>query len=187
MLRDYHTAQTIPSKGKHVYSTRKDELRNKIELNTILSSRDYRMDALYDVCIWIKKEFVSIQNLQEALKNPKFTLYLGRKSCVIASPLFPNVIKENNIFNTFAKFETELKERFQEMDTSYFFGYNTLNNSFVEYLWEEESEELSEHIQTRRDEVLSRKKWQFRERKEFYKSEASNILTKPKGVTNGSN
>ena len=56
LLRDYHTAQ-VPSSGKGrkklVFSTRKAELSvPKDELNTILSSRDYRCDAVYSVCLW---------------------------------------------------------------------------------------------------------------------------------------
>src|SRR5664280_2880063 len=48
LMRDYHTAQ-VPSRSdlkKRPHATRKDELSlPKTDLNTILSSRDYRQDA----------------------------------------------------------------------------------------------------------------------------------------------
>ena len=56
LLRDYHTAQVPPAgkgKMKYHFPTRKDELAvPKDELNTILSSRDYRCDAVYTICLW---------------------------------------------------------------------------------------------------------------------------------------
>ena len=54
LLRDYHTAQVPSSKGrkKMVFPTRKAELSvPKDDLNTVLSSRDYRCDAHYTVCL----------------------------------------------------------------------------------------------------------------------------------------
>ncbi len=169
LLRDYHTIQT-PGKSKFTHSTRKDELRDKFELNTILSSRDYRMDSLYDVCIWKKKDSIDLENIQKNLNQPVFSLFLGRKSAVMASPLFPNLIKEKNLFLAFQDYEKKLKENFHNQNVEYFFENKKLNSKSIEYIWEDEESQFSE-IRTRRDEVLSRKRWQFSERKEFYKME----------------
>jgi CRISPR system Cascade subunit CasD len=171
LLRDYHTIQTPPAKGKVVYATRKDELRDKLELNTILSSRDYRMDALYDIGIWKKKNSASLAEIQEKLNEPIFPLYLGRKSCVIASPLFASPVTGDDLFSAFTRYNDNLKERFSKEKVFYFFESEFLQSSFIEYIWEDESADKATEVRTRRDEVLSRKRWQFSERKEFYKSE----------------
>lgn len=141
-------------------------------MSTILSSRDYRLDAMYDICIWEKQEFVSLFDIKNSLENPKFTLYLGRKSCVLATPLFPFIIHENNLFKAFDEFEKDLIDKFQKNDVFYFFGSN-FHNGNLEYFWEDEFGEQHEQVRVRRDNILSRKKWQFQERKEFYKSEDS--------------
>ncbi|TGL35340.1 type I-E CRISPR-associated protein Cas5/CasD [Leptospira koniambonensis] len=171
LLRDYHTIQTPPNKGKITYSTRKDELREKAELNTILSSRDYYTDALYDVSVWKRKGSLLLNEMEEALKSPRFPLYLGRKSCVIASPLFQQLVIAENLFVAFSTFEQNLKEKFEKSKVPYFYDLTSFQNEITEYIWENESEAESHQILTRRDTVLSRKRWQFGERKEFYKSE----------------
>lgn len=169
LLRDYHTIQTPP--GKVIYATRKDELRDKLELKTILSSRDYRMETLYDICIWKKKDSIDLVTMQQKLNEPVFSLFLGRKSCVIASPLFASLVNSEDLFLAFTQYESDLKEKFKSNDVNYFFENEKLNSDFIEYIWENESEKDATEIRTRRDEVLSRKRWQFTERKEFYKSE----------------
>ena len=85
LMRDYHTAQVPAGKGKIKYHflTRKDELAvPKDELNTILSSRDYRCDAVYTICLWAyASPPYPIATIKSHLDNPAFVLYLGRKSC----------------------------------------------------------------------------------------------------------
>lgn len=104
ILRDYHTIQT-PTAGKGVkFFTRKQELQSA-KVETILSSRDYREDGLWVVAIWLKSDAdnsdfeykVDLAQLQQALKRPKFTLYLGRKSCPLSLPLSPQVINASHI------------------------------------------------------------------------------------------
>jgi len=169
LLRDYHTVQVPPNKGKIIYSTRKDELREKLDLNTILSSRDYRMDAMYDVCIWKKNDKIDLVDIQNKLNEPVFPLFLGRKSCVIGSPLFASLIIENDLFSAFSKYTQELDLKFKDAKVDNFFDNKKLNSNFIEYIWEGESKEIATEIRTRRDDVLSRKRWQFSEREEFLK------------------
>lgn len=104
ILRDYHTIQT-PTAGKGVkFFTRKQELQSA-KVETILSSRDYREDGLWVVAIWLKSDAdssdfeykVDLAQLQQALKRPKFTLYLGRKSCPLSLPLSPQIINTSHI------------------------------------------------------------------------------------------
>lgn len=116
ILRDYHTIQTpTTSKGTTFY-TRKQELQSA-KIETILSSRDYREDGLWIVAIWLLSDTASktsdanddtnnsdsvtykytLEQLQQALKYPVFTLYLGRKSCPLALPLSPSIVVADNL------------------------------------------------------------------------------------------
>lgn len=99
ILRDYHTIQTPPTKKKGQYATRKQELANKNhELNTILSSRDYREDGLWVVAIWLSSDAsYRLEALQQALCQPVFTLYLGRKSCPLALPVSATIVTTDNL------------------------------------------------------------------------------------------
>lgn len=88
LLRDYHTTQVPDSVGRFVYHTRRDELViGKERLQTILSSREYRCDALSLVAIRaLDGAPFSLHELRDALLKPRFHLYLGRKSCPLAVP-----------------------------------------------------------------------------------------------------
>lgn len=95
LLRDYHTAQ-VPGrtalKGRP-HHTRRDELNlPKHELNTILSTRDYRQNAAWAVAVQaLPGAPHSLEALAAALREPRFVLYLGRKCCPPAAPLAPQV------------------------------------------------------------------------------------------------
>jgi CRISPR system Cascade subunit CasD len=92
LMVDYHTVQVPPKKRKEVFYTRKDELAAS-KLGTLLSSREYRCDAACLAALWVVTPHppFSLIELAEAVKYPKFTPYLGRKSCPIAFPLSPEV------------------------------------------------------------------------------------------------
>jgi len=95
LLRDYHTAQ-VPGrtslKGRP-HATRRDELSvPKHELNTILSTRDYRQGAACAVAVQaLPNAPHTLAALAQALREPRFVLYLGRKCCPPAAPLAPQV------------------------------------------------------------------------------------------------
>jgi CRISPR system Cascade subunit CasD len=95
LLRDYHTAQ-VPGrtslKGRP-HRTRRDELNMpRHELNTILSTRDYRQNAAWAVAVQgLPGAPHSLQDLAAALRAPRFVLYLGRKCCPPAAPLAPQL------------------------------------------------------------------------------------------------
>lgn len=158
LLRDYHTVQ-VPSSGtgrnRKIFLTRRAELA-ETELNTILSSRDYRCDAFYTVAITFDVGApYSAQQLATALKRPVFTLYLGRKSCPLALPLSPRVVNTATIKEVFAKATAadELSSLVQ-------------GESYVVYWENEDGGYEREQVITRRDMPRSRARWQFSERKE---------------------
>ena len=95
LLRDYQTAQ-VPGRTDltgRPHRTRRDELNlPKHKLNTILSTRDYRQNASCAVAVLALPDAAhALADLAEALREPRFVLYLGRKCCPPAAPLAPQV------------------------------------------------------------------------------------------------
>jgi len=156
LLRDYHTTQVPSAKKGVVHYTRRSELATN-DLNTILSSRDYRCDAAYTVAIAVADGSPhTVPQLAAALLKPVFTLYLGRKSCPLSLPLQPQVVSATTLrdaLNSVPAAE-ELSGIVQKGDAMVF--------------WEEDTASGLErqHVITRRDEPRSRKRWQFSERQE---------------------
>lgn len=110
LLRDYHTAQVPPRsalKGRP-QATRRHELAvPKTSLSTILSTRDYRQNAASMVAMQARDDGTAphtLADLASALRHPKFTLYLGRKACVPAAPLWPHVIEAASAQAAFAAY-----------------------------------------------------------------------------------
>ena len=114
LLRDYHTAQ-VPGRSTlkgRPQATRREELAvPKHELHTILSTRDYRQDA---ACLVAVQALVdaphTLDALADALRSPRFVLYLGRKSCPPAAPLFPQVIGSDSARAAFDAYLARLEQ-----------------------------------------------------------------------------
>ena len=156
LLRDYHTTQVPTTKKGVVHYTRRSELATD-DLNTILSSRDYRCDAAYTVAITVADGSpYTTQQLAAALLKPVFTLYLGRKSCPLAMPLQPQVISAATLRDAL-----ESVPPVEEL-----LGIVQKGEAMV--FWEDDTASGLERQQviTRRDELRSRKRWQFSERRE---------------------
>jgi len=87
-LRDYHTVQTVPSAAVKAPNSRPQALRAAGQrLNTTITLRDYRVGVLYGVALWgqdLGRD--DLEPLKQALNAPRFTLYLGRKSCPLSAP-----------------------------------------------------------------------------------------------------
>lgn len=91
-LRDYHTVQTVPTaRAKRPPSRRHALRRAGRDANTIVTVRDYRCDVLIGVALWRDGQW-PLGDIAECLRYPRFPLYLGRKSCPLASPLNPRVL-----------------------------------------------------------------------------------------------
>jgi len=166
MLRDYHTSQVPPSgtgrNTKH-FATRKDELAvSKSDLKTILSTRDYYCDALYTVCLWGKGDEVpySLETLAQKLKEPEFVLYLGRKSCPLAMPVDAKVVSGVNIQDALSTMNIGIGA----------LPGNLKKDDSMRLYWEgtHDAGVSAMHTITRRDDSLSRKRWQFADREEYF-------------------
>ena len=159
LLRDYHTTQVPSAKKGVTHYTRRSELAKKEELNTILSSRDYRCDAAYTIATTVANDApYSLEELASALLKPVFTLYLGRKSCPLATPLHPQIVNASTLRDALLSVPpiAELTDIILKADTHVFWGGDI------------ESGLPRQQVITRRDEPRSRKRWQFSDRRENY-------------------
>lgn len=107
---DYHTIQAPKARGKREFFSRRDELLQKLEpgedLTTILSRREYLVNGLFTACLWATAEPPYPLNvLAETLSRPRFSLYLGRKSCPLALPLNPTVVQAENPARALAAYQ----------------------------------------------------------------------------------
>lgn len=164
LLRDYHTAQ-VPGASdmkKRPHRTRADELAiPRRDLNTILSTRDYRQDALCVVGAWLRGHSpdMELKSIAVALQRPQFALYLGRKACPPALPLSPQIVEAENFRAALAK------ARLPEIDER---DRLRLPAEPVMVSWEEGADAgwPESFSVTRKDAPRSRQRWQFADRTE---------------------
>ncbi len=181
LLRDYHTTQVPDSVGKFTYRTRRDELiLGKERLGAILSSREYRTDALALVAVRALADApFTLAEIQTALLQPKYHLYLGRKSCPLAAPLQPQLITDQlNYYDAFKAYQHKpmLPTSIASDGTLAKRDYEWLGRpNDRHYYWEGLPEDFSDTLdltrrqtRTRHDQPLSRKRWQFMPRQEHY-------------------
>lgn len=162
LLRDYQTAQ-VPGRvalKNRPHHTRRDELNMpKEELNTILSTRDYRQDAACLVAVQTKSDScLSLDDLAKAIQQPKFMLYLGRKTCAPSLPLWPQVIAAENALQAMELYRGRLAEASGDVIAP-----------LERLVWGAGiTAGVPEDLQVvRKDRLLSRAHWQFGDRAEF--------------------
>jgi len=171
LLRDYHTTQVPPAKRKRRFLTRRDELAVP-DLYTILSRRDYRVDAAWTCALWPYEAAPhDLATIAQALRRPRFTLYLGRKSCPPALPLAPQVIEAPTLKAAFSAYPGD-----EQLIVGLTGGGERLTEK-RRYFWEEP---LAEGLESgfedteilwkvpRRDQPISRRRWQFDTRDEHH-------------------
>src|SRR6056297_3640204 len=178
-LIDYHTSQTPKKNRKVVFRTRRDELyANPDRGDTILSSREYRCDALSIIAMWINEaneKIYSLEEIRQALLTPKYHLYLGRKSCPPALPLQPQIVQgdtlkevlDNTSFGPiifpYSEVERDLKtanfveKQIFRRNKALFFWESCRNSGFTS--WTRRSEKY--------DRPINRERWQFGLRYEY--------------------
>ncbi len=161
-LTDYHTVQ-VPSSGtgrnRQIFTTRRDEILSgpRQDLNTILSRRDYRMDASAIIVIWMKvPSFYTLTDFQKALCEPHYVLYLGRKSCPLSLPIQAQVVAADSVRDA--------------INVAKFSPLDLPHTDSPALFWEEGAVSGLKEQNTfvRRDVTLSRKRWQFDVRNEHH-------------------
>jgi CRISPR system Cascade subunit CasD len=162
LLRDYHTVQ-VPGRSllkRFQPATRADELAfPRSELNTIVSTRDYWQDALSVAGVWQKNDDpdFSLERIADALRRPHFVLYLGRKSCPPALPLAPRIVEAEDFQAALAQADFPPVEELRVA-------------SRPRRIAGEAPERIGAAVTfsvPRKDEPLSRRRWQFGDRIEY--------------------
>lgn len=200
-LRDYHTVQMPPHKGKIVHRTRRQELADPPRLGTLLSSREYRCDSLAVIAAEaMPNASWTLEQVSDALRAPHFVLYLGRKSCVPALPLAPRRMETPTLRDALDSFQVSLSSLVSRNARSKLAPQNTLlqnepemrwpsrmdhtlfHAEGVRYFWENDmhfGEDDHYMEQIRNDQPLSRARWQFAPRREWVYLERTPQKEKP--------
>lgn len=173
-LRDYHTVQVGVPPRKFQFRSRRQELAaDKVE--TILSTREYRCDSLAVVAVEAAAGApVDLAGLREALCRPRFTLYLGRKSCPLALPLMPQVIAAPSLREALDGVELpSLMGLLDVCQPKQVWPNRGDRQAFrlgqTRYYWEDGMQAgMQPSFDTwRHDQPLSRRRWQFSPRREW--------------------
>ena len=160
---DYHTAQTPKARRGRTFATRREELESG-DLNTVLSSREWRSDACFTVCLWPRvDDGVDLDEMAGALLRPRFALYLGRKSAPLGLPLAPAVIEADTFMDAFDERQSNAEEK--EV-LKHIRGRDTAPATMVAFDHDAPGAGADIRIERRRDAIASRARWQFADRLE---------------------
>ena len=168
-LLDYHTAQTRPGKRGR-FASRRHELQSGLKPGesplTILSTRHYLQDALFTACLRPVDESPphTLEALRQALEHPVFAPYLGRKSCPLALPMNPMVAQAASLVEAFAVYPPERSDHSDRPDRKVWRQLGGQWRTSVRLFWEGPDGPEPGHEVVRRDALLHRGRWQYRER-----------------------
>lgn len=172
-LRDYHTIQSPPQR-KVRFRTRRQELSSPSAQGTLLSSREYRCDSLAVVAVEaLDSAPHDLNAVVQALREPHFTLCLGRKSCPLALPLQPQVIASTSLRAALDDTPQEsllaLNRKNPTRPWPTPADRHALRPKHARYYWEDGMESgMEASLQVvRHDQPLSRSRWQFAPRREW--------------------
>ena len=161
-LLDYHTAQTPKVRRGRTFATRRQELEAD-DLNTVLSSREWRADAYFTVALWPRRsEAVDLNEMADALQRPRFVLYFGRKSAPLGLPLNPEIIDTKTFMDAFQARQPNDQERkvLQSIQV------DDMAIGDIAFDRDAPGAPTDVRIERRRDAALSRARWQFTDRLE---------------------
>jgi len=90
-LEDFHTVQDVRTVGGDTKPTE-------------VTRREYLEDACFSVVLWETEEpAFGLDRIEEALRSPKFTPYLGRKSCPLGRPLFDGMVEAESAYDALSR------------------------------------------------------------------------------------
>lgn len=91
------------------YHTVKDARKEYTGLDkheTIQTWREYLLDAEFTVALWnVPQAAIDLDEIEQAVRQPYFTPYLGRRSCPLARPLFAASLQAENVLNALKNVE----------------------------------------------------------------------------------
>lgn len=160
-LRDFHTVQTASARKGRTYRCRADLLGAMLDFdespNTIVTYRDYTADASSSVCFWARADDppFSLSAMADALKEPRFSPYLGRKSCPPGLPFAPQVVEAESVQTAFSMYPMDSKVAQALPGVS--------EEEAVELSWDVGAEAgvSEDRTESFRDVPISRRRWQF--------------------------
>ena len=100
-LTDWHTVRIGDGAPAKRARTRAEELA--VGATPLVTRREYRMDALHTVALWERDSGqYRLEDVAEALRRPRWVLYLGRKSCPLALPVNAEIVEADTLRAAFA-------------------------------------------------------------------------------------
>lgn len=106
-LRDYQTVQFPSGKAARDQHTRKQELEYPV-VGALQTQREYLCDAAYTVCLWSTGQGFALEQLADALKQPCWQLFLGRKACPLGAPLRPEILEAKTMKDALDQYQPVL-------------------------------------------------------------------------------
>ena len=161
-LMDYHTAQTPKARKGRAFATRRAELESEA-LNTVLSTREWRTDACFTVALWPRSDqTVDLDDIARCLRQPRFVLYVGRKSAPLGLPLNPAIIEADTFRAAFDARQPTDEERGVLQHTC----IDGVARGAIACDHDAPGAPAESHVERRRDSIVSRGRWQFADRLE---------------------
>ena len=166
-FRDFQTFQAPRANKKQVWYTRFDEIRqNPLDLETLLSQREYYNDVYYQIVMTETENApYSLEQIQQALLKPVFPLYAGRKNSPLSLPLSP-ILYQGTLREAFSFADKHYQECHRQDPVI----DKLVESTADEYYWEQINQE--DHfkvikIQLRQDQPISSERRQFSCRLQF--------------------
>lgn len=161
-LIDYHTAQSPKARKGRTFATRRQELESD-DLNTVLSNREWRTDSCFTVALWARPDaVVDLDGIANALRQPHFTLYAGRKSAPLGLPLNPTIVEADTFKSAFNAHQPNEEQRAIAAATQ----SDGTGRGELSFDHDAPGAPPDARLESRRDAVVSRSRWQFADRLE---------------------
>lgn len=179
IIRDYHTARYPEYKKFPFYRCDYDlnqiDSVDKKDINCDVSEREYVCDAYSRAAICLKNDFLTLEEILDALNHPVFGLYLGSKDCPLGLPLNPQIIDAANLKDAFGQASFDFpcplsedapewkKQNWRKHVNKILFGPKKY------YYWEQGMEAGIDclNYQNRQDDPINRITWQYDRRREY--------------------
>lgn len=171
VMTDFHTAQAVPTSRSKKPDTRANALQAlQTDDNPVLTKREYRLNAEHYVTLCANPNARwSLEEIAKALKEPGFTLYLGRKSCPLAHPVNPRIVEATSVVSALEDHHCDEALKALRNKNKQNRSFQTLSPFLA--ISKQQFDQMTEENNTSRlervnDQPIDREKWHFSERYE---------------------
>lgn len=163
---DFHTVQTVrQATVKRAGGVRSRREALGLETYTFTSRREHRADGYWRVVI-VPRDGArwGVEQIADAMRAPRFPLYLGRRACPLALPLDPRVVEGPSLVDALRGMPPRIHEGGHPGQRS----FQRIAGRPIRLYWDADLDVgLAPHETVeRRDAVSSRRRWQFATRRE---------------------